>query len=238
MSDVLVVGGSGAIGSALIQHYGALGHGVTALSRKAAPAWTQEQDWLHWLPVHEQESASLHAVVEQSLVRSPGIIYLCQGWLHQDAMLPEKAISQLTDEQWLQSLAVNLLSPARYLQALMPYLFRQPEVKVLVLSAKVGSITDNHLGGWYSYRASKAALNMLVKTASIELKRRNKGATLVTVHPGTTASELSAPFQARVPAAQLQSPQSTARRLAQVAAGLQPEHTGSLLNWDGKPLAF
>ena len=238
MSDVLVVGGSGAIGSALIQHYGALGNRVTALSRKAAPAWTQEQGWLHWLPVDEQESASLHATLEQSLVRAPGIIYLCQGWLHQDAMLPEKAISQLTEEQWLQSLAVNLLSPARYLQALMPYLFRQPEVKVLVLSAKVGSITDNHLGGWYSYRASKAALNMLVKTASIELKRRNKSATLVTVHPGTTASELSAPFQARVPAAQLQSPQSTARRLAQVAAGLQPEHTGSLLNWDGQPLAF
>ncbi|SEA90304.1 SDR family NAD(P)-dependent oxidoreductase [Alkalimonas amylolytica] len=238
MSDALIVGGSGAIGSALIQHYGALGYGVTALSRKAAPPWAQGQGWLHWQSVDEQDSASLNAVLAQILAKTPDVVFLCQGWLHQDAMVPEKAISQLSDEHFQQSLAVNLLSPARYLQALMPYLFRQPEVKVLVLSAKVGSITDNQLGGWYSYRASKAALNMLVKTASIELKRRNKTATIVTVHPGTTASELSAPFQARVPAAQLQSPDSTAKRLAQVAARLQPEQTGLLLNWDGQPLPF
>ncbi|MCC5825781.1 SDR family NAD(P)-dependent oxidoreductase [Alkalimonas sp.] len=238
MSDVLIVGGSGAIGSALIQHYGALGDRVTALSRKAAPPWVQGRGWLHWQSVDEQDSASLNTALEHSLSRAPGIIYLCQGWLHDEKTLPEKAISQLSDEHLLQSLAVNLLSPARYLQALMPYMFRQPGVKVLVLSAKVGSITDNQLGGWYSYRASKAAVNMLVKTASIELKRRNKTATLVTVHPGTTASELSAPFQARVPAAQLQSPDSTASRLAQVAARLQPEQTGLLLNWDGQPLPF
>ncbi|MEE2024724.1 MULTISPECIES: SDR family NAD(P)-dependent oxidoreductase [Alkalimonas] len=238
MSEVLIIGGSGAIATALIHHYGANGKGVTALSRQLRPGWAEGMNWLNWHSVDEQDTTALEAVLAQCFSSSPALIYLCQGWLHSDQMLPEKAISQLTEVQLQQALTVNLFSPARYLQLMMPYLFKLAAVKVLVLSAKVGSITDNQLGGWYSYRASKAALNMLVKTASIELKRRNKTATLVTVHPGTTASDLSAPFQANVPAGQLQHPANTARRLADVAAVVQPEQSGLLLNWDGQVLPF
>lgn len=238
VSDVLIVGANGAIGSALLQHYGEMGQRVSALSRKVAPAWAMSKPWLDWTVVNEDEPDQLQHQMARCFASPPTVVFLCQGWLHTEGSLPEKAISQLSVAHMQQSLAVNLISPSRYLQAMMPYLFKQMGIKVLVLSAKVGSITDNQLGGWYSYRASKAALNMLVKTASIELLRRNKTASLVTVHPGTTASDLSAPFQARVPEAQLQTPASTAKRLAQVADNLSVKETGCLLNWDGHVLPF
>lgn len=137
-----------------------------------------------------------------------------------------------------QSLEVNLIQPALYLQQLLPLLQKQQNVKIAVLSAKVGSITDNQLGGWYSYRMAKAALNMLVKCSSIELARYNKDATLISLHPGTTDSELSAPFQKNLPAGQLRSAAATAERLIQVITELKPEQTGALLNWDGTPLPY
>ena len=238
MSKVVIVGASGAIGQALCQHYLTAGQQVMALSRQPEPAALTKSAALHWQQLDEQEPSQLTSGLAHCFDPAPALVILCQGWLHGDTMQPEKAISQLSDSQWTQALAVNLLSPARYLQAMMPYLFRQQGIKVMVLSAKVGSISDNQLGGWYSYRVSKAALNMLVKTASIELKRRNKTAVLVTVHPGTTDSALSAPFQARLPARQLQTPASTATRLAAVAEGLAAEQSGLLLNWDGSVIPF
>ena len=128
--------------------------------------------------------------------------------------------------------------PALYLQALYRYLIKKPNIKVLVLSAKVGSISDNRLGGWYSYRMTKAALNMLVKNLSIEVERVNKTASLVTLHPGTTDTPLSEPFQKNLPEGQLQTPQQTAKRLLKVSDSLKPEQTGQLLNWDATQIPF
>lgn len=235
MAKVIMVGASGGIAQGLIQHYLAANWQVDAFSRQAA---TSEQAGLNWYQVDEGDATALASAVAYCFSEPVQLVFLCQGWLHDQQRMPEKAIAQLDAAQLQHAFAVNVVSPARYLQAMMPWLFRTPDVRVLVLSAKVGSVTDNYLGGWYSYRASKAALNMLVKTASIELQRRNKTASLVAVHPGTTATALSAPFQANVPAQQLQQPAQTASRLVQVAADLTAEQTGALLNWDGSVLPY
>ncbi|MBP7663261.1 MAG: SDR family NAD(P)-dependent oxidoreductase [Shewanella sp.] len=158
--------------------------------------------------------------------------------MHDASGMPEKTIRHLSSEQLLQRLHSNVIIPAQYLRALFRYLSRSPEVRVLVLSAKVGSITDNQLGGWYSYRMSKAALNMLVKNFSLEVARLNPSACIVSVHPGTTDTPLSEPFQSNLAQGQLQTAAQTAQRLLKVRDSLTPAVSGALLNWDGSVLPF
>ncbi|MDX5406689.1 MAG: SDR family NAD(P)-dependent oxidoreductase [Chromatiaceae bacterium] len=233
-ASVLIIGGSSGIGKALAQHYSAEGACVTVISRQAKPA----QLSYYWYQDSLTCEADSEQVVKQALAQQPGTIFICNGVLHDDKAMPEKTIRQLESTVLMQRLQQNVAVPALYLKLLFAYLCKCPNVKLLVLSAKVGSITDNALGGWYSYRVSKAALNMLVKNCSIEVGRLNKTATLVSLHPGTTDTPLSAPFQTNLPAGQLQSAAQTAERLAAVADALQPAQTGALLNWDGAVLPF
>jgi len=243
MSDqILIIGAGSGIGRGLAQHYLGQGNQVQAISRSGCPS-ALAQPAMNWLQLDtnaagDAADSTVNNAVAEAVAAQPAIIFICQGWLHDNQYGPEKTLRQLTAAQMQQSFAINVWQPALYLKALFGYLSKQPQVKVLVLSAKVGSISDNQLGGWYSYRASKAAVNMLVKTSSIELNRYNKTAVLVSIHPGTTDTALSAPFQANVPAGQLQSAASTARRLAAVAEQLTPQLSGSLLNWDGNVLPF
>lgn len=233
-ASVLIIGGSSGIGQALAQHYAAEDASVTVISRKKKPA----QLSYHWYQDSLTHEADSEQVVKQALAQQPDTIFICNGVLHDDSAMPEKTIRQLDSAMLIQRLQTNVAVPALYLKLLFAYLCKCPTVKLLVLSAKVGSISDNALGGWYSYRVSKAALNMLVKNLSIEVGRLNKTATLVSLHPGTTDTPLSVPFQANLPAGQLQNAAQTAQRLAAVAAALQPAQTGDLLNWDGTVLPF
>jgi len=232
--SVLIIGGGSGIGLALAQHYGKSGAEVSVISRKP----NDPQLKVHWLQDEQHAEAMSAQVVSQALQHKPQTIYICNGVLHDDSAQPEKTIRQLDTAVLQLRLQSNVVVPALYLKLLFSYLCKTPNVRVLVLSAKVGSITDNALGGWYSYRISKAALNMLVKNLSIEVGRLNKTAAIVSVHPGTTDTALSAPFQANLPAGQLQTAASTAARLAQVAAAVEPQTSGALLNWDGTVLPF
>ncbi|MBU2112571.1 MAG: SDR family NAD(P)-dependent oxidoreductase [Gammaproteobacteria bacterium] len=232
--SVLIIGGSSAIGLGLAQHYVTAGARVTVISRQPA-LQRQDINWLQDTITSEADSAN---VIAQALTQQPDTIFICNGVLHDDSAMPEKTIRQLDMDVLASRFASNVQVPALYLKLLFSYLCKQPAVKLLALSAKVGSIGDNALGGWYSYRISKAALNMLIKNLSIEVSRLNKTAVIISIHPGTTNTELSAPFQANLPAGQLQSPDATARRLANVAAELSAERTGFLLNWDGSTLPW
>jgi NAD(P)-dependent dehydrogenase (short-subunit alcohol dehydrogenase family) len=238
---VLIIGAGSGIGQALVQHYLQQHYVVHALSRSASPL-PVANDKLHWHIDNTVDTAADNAhragLLAQIFSSDVSCIFICNGVLHDDTAMPEKTIRQLDTQVLLTRLHTNVAVPAMYLQQLFPYLCKSPAVRVLVLSAKVGSITDNRLGGWYSYRISKAALNMLVKNVSIEVGRLNKTAVVVSVHPGTTDTVLSQPFQQNLPHGQLQSPAATALRLAQVAAALQPEQSGALLNWDGTTLPF
>lgn len=148
--------------------------------------------------------------------------------------MPEKKLADLNYAQLEATFRVNTFGPALVLRHFSPLLDGQRGV-LAVISAKVGSIEDNRLGGWYSYRASKAALNMLLKTAAIEVKRSNPNAVLVSLHPGTVNTGLSKPFKgAQIGRAAM----AAARDMLGVMAQLTPADTGSFLAYDGARLPW
>jgi NAD(P)-dependent dehydrogenase (short-subunit alcohol dehydrogenase family) len=235
---LLVLGASSGIGLALLQLAVQHGWQAVGVSRQLRPA-TLAADVV-WQQQHYQRDdvqSMAEALAEICQQYQPRLIMICHGLLQQNQVKAEKSIRQLDVAAAEQSWWVNYLVPLLHLKAIWPYLL-QHQCKVLVLSAKVGSITDNHLGGWYSYRAAKAALNMAVKTAAIEMQRQQRNTLLVTIHPGTTDTLLAAPFTKNLPLGQLQTPADTALRLWQVAEQLQPEDHGALLNWDGTQLPY
>ena len=164
----------------------------------------------------------------------------CAGLLHHPSYpnLPEKKLEDLAWESMAQVFAVNTLAPAMVLRHLLPCLRQDAPAVMAMLSARVGSISDNHLGGWYSYRASKAALNQLLRTAAIEAKRRYPNVVVTALHPGTTDTELSAPFQKNVPAEKLFTPDFVAERLMAVIADLSAEDSGGFKAWDGQEIPW
>ena len=159
------------------------------------------------------------------------------GILQQDGARAEKALAQLDLASLQASFATNAFAPILLLKHLLPLLRKQP-CTFAALSARVGSIGDNRLGGWYSYRASKAALNQLVRTASIELKRLNPASTVLALHPGTTDTQLSHPFQGNVPIEKLFSPAFAARCILELVGRHGPSQTGTFWAWDGRPIPW
>ncbi|WP_306518083.1 short-chain dehydrogenase [Rheinheimera sp.] len=235
---LLVLGAGSSIGRGLLYYAQKQGAAIAGVSRFAAPDDFTPDLWLT-LELQQGDAGATLAASLPGLCQQfqPTDIFICHGLLQQDNVKAEKTIRQLDEQAALTSWWVNYLLPALHLQALFAYM-QSHACRVLVLSAKVGSISDNELGGWYSYRSAKAALNMLVKTTAIELTRNKSPAVLSALHPGTTTSLLSAPFVRNLPPGQLQTPEQTAQRLWQVASDLQPEQHGKLLHWDGSVLPF
>jgi NAD(P)-dependent dehydrogenase (short-subunit alcohol dehydrogenase family) len=159
------------------------------------------------------------------------------GILHQEGAKAEKGLAQVDLASLQASFATNTFAPLLLLKHLLPLLRRQP-MSFAALSARVGSIGDNRLGGWYSYRASKAALNQLLHTASIELKRLNPASTLLALHPGTTDTLLSRPFQTHVPADKLFEPAFAADCIIALVGRHGPAQSGTFWGWDGQPIAW
>lgn len=163
----------------------------------------------------------------------PTLIFVATGLLHSQDHGPEKALRDL-DADWLaRNFAVNAIGPALIAKHFLPIMPRTGRTLLAVLSARVGSISDNRLGGWHGYRASKAALNQLVRTLAIEERRRNSSSVVVALHPGTVDTALSAPFQGNVPPGQLFAPDRAAVQLLDVIEGLKPVDSGKLFAWDG-----
>ncbi|RXS41483.1 SDR family NAD(P)-dependent oxidoreductase [Idiomarina sp. 29L] len=160
------------------------------------------------------------------------------GMLHDDDTFPEKKLGDLKEDNLRKLFDVNAIQPILALKSFSSVLDRKHTKFWVQLSAKVGSIEDNYLGGWYAYRASKAALNMLLKTASIELKRTHKRLVVAAIHPGTTDTVLSKPFQSRIPDEKLYTPELSAKRIIKVIKEIQPENTGKLWHWDGTELPY
>lgn len=160
------------------------------------------------------------------------------GLLHDAQLQPEKSLQQLDAAALQRSFAINAFAPILLLRALLPRLRHREPCVIASLSARVGSIGDNRLGGWYAYRAAKAAQNQLLRSFAIELRRINPQATCVLLHPGTVETPLSAPFHARVDPATLQSPQQSAGHLLEVLQGCTPEHSGQFFAWDGSRIPW
>jgi len=166
-------------------------------------------------------------------------VFIATGLLHRDdGISPEKSWRALDATNMSEVFAVNAVGPTLVAKHFLPLLRRDRRAVFAALSARVGSIADNRLGGWHSYRASKAALNMLMKTFAIELSRRNPQSIVTALHPGTVDTGLSRPFQRSVGAAGLFAPEECAAALLKVTAGLKPEDSGGLFGWDGVPIPF
>jgi NAD(P)-dependent dehydrogenase (short-subunit alcohol dehydrogenase family) len=177
------------------------------------------------------------ASVAQAAARagSPELVVVATGLLHDGARGPEKALRDL-DAEWLaRQYAVNAIGPALVAKHFLPIMPRAGRSVLAILSARVGSISDNRLGGWYGYRASKAALNQLVRTLAIEDRRRNERGIVVALHPGTVDTKLSKPFQQS--GRDLFAPGRAAVQLLDVIDGLKPQDSGKLFAWDGTEIA-
>ncbi len=185
----------------------------------------------HVVDVSVPESlAAAAAAVEGSL----DLVIVAIGTLHSEVYRPERRLRELDAGAMLEVYRINAVVPAMIAKHFLPLLDRDRPTVFAALSARVGSIGDNRLGGWMSYRASKAALNMLIKTLSTEHARTRKRSALVGLHPGTVDTSLSKPFSAGVPAEKLFTPTQSARYLLDVVSRLRPEDTGAVFAWDGQ----
>lgn len=168
----------------------------------------------------------------------PRLVIVATGVLHTDGQGPEKALRDL-DPAWLAQVhAVNAIGPVLVAKHFLPLMPKGERTVFAALSARVGSISDNQLGGWYGYRASKAALNMLVRNLSIEERRRNSRAIVVALHPGTVDTALSRPFQGNVQPGRLFDAERAALQLLDVIEELNGPDSGKLFDFEGKEIPF
>ncbi|MES2492781.1 MAG: SDR family NAD(P)-dependent oxidoreductase [Pseudomonadota bacterium] len=184
------------------------------------------------------ETSIAAAAAHVAMGAPPTLVIVATGLLHAGENGPEKALRDV-DPDWLAKVyAVNAIGPALVAKHFLPIMPRAARTVFAALSARVGSITDNRLGGWHGYRASKAALNMLVRNIAIEEHRRNNRAIVVTLHPGTVDSALSRPFQGNVQPGRLFDPERAALQLLDVIEELKAADSGKLFDFEGMEIAF
>lgn len=162
----------------------------------------------------------------------------CVGILHEATLQPEKSVRQINPDHLLRYFQVNSIGAVLLAKHLLPLLTHGDRNILATISAKIGSIGDNQLGGWYGYRASKAALNMLMKTTAIEYRRKTPRTIIALLHPGTTDTDLSRPFQRNVPPEKLFSTERTVDQLFRVISKLEEQDSGEFFSWDGSRLPW
>ncbi len=221
MRRALVIGSSGGIGSALVASLAAQGWQVTGLSRRD-----------DGLEVTDEASVAEHiGALEGPFHR----VLVVTGALEIDGHAPEKALKHLTAEGMATQFAVNTIGPALVMKHALALLPRDKPSVLAAMSARVGSIGDNKAGGWHSYRASKAALNQIIRGAAIELGRTHRQAVCVALHPGTVATPFTEKYLGRHPAVP---PGEAASNLLRVIDGLGPADSGQFFDWAGKPVPW
>ena len=221
----LIIGASGAIGSAF----------TALLKSDARCAFVEGIHRQSQPPIDFSQESSIATAAAALTGKGPfHLVINAAGLLHSADFMPEKKLDHLHYDQMLETFTANAFGPAMTMRHFSPLLDTERGV-MAVLSAKVGSIEDNRLGGWYSYRASKAALNMFLKTAAIEIKRTNPNAVLVALHPGTVNSGLSAPFRG----AEIgRSATDAARDMLGVIDRLKPADSGRFYSYNGEQLPW
>ena len=237
----LVIGASGGLGAALCQQLRSdtRFHQVLAAGRRGDPAISADTDLDLDIALPDESSIAAAAAHVDKLTRAGlplRLVIDATGFLHGNGFEPEKSWRQLDAAHMAHAFAINAIGPALLMKHFLPLLPRSGKAVFATLSAKVGSIGDNRLGGWYSYRASKAALNQLVHTAAIELARQKSQAICVALHPGTVDTRLSSRFARS--GLQVQTPEAAAARLLAVIDGLSAKDTGGFFNHHGEPLPW
>ncbi|ALO45915.1 SDR family NAD(P)-dependent oxidoreductase [Pseudohongiella spirulinae] len=232
--NIAIFGSGGAIGSAFVrtlssQFPEASIHAFSRnpLSSPADNVLCQQIDYL-------DESSLKNAAVQVSQAAPLDLVIVATGILHTADIMPEKSLRDISAYKLAELFQANTIVPALIAKYFIPILNKRQRSVFAVLSARVGSISDNRLGGWYSYRASKAALNMIIRNLGIETRRSNKNAIVCALHPGTVDSHLSEPFQKNVPDGKLFTASYSVEQMLQVVESLTSEHSGRIFAWDGK----
>jgi NAD(P)-dependent dehydrogenase (short-subunit alcohol dehydrogenase family) len=220
MENALVIGASGGIGSALSDALEARGTTVTRLSRR-----------MNGLDITDEQSV---VSCIGSLDGAYDSIIIASGILSPENEGPEKTLNAIDPQVMAKVFASNAIGPALILKHVQHLIPRDRRCVIGILTARVGSIGDNQLGGWYSYRAAKAAANQIIRTASIEIRRKRKQAVVLALHPGTVAT----PFTSNYPGHKKVPPQEAAQNLLSVMDQITPAETGSFFDWAGKPIPW
>jgi NAD(P)-dependent dehydrogenase (short-subunit alcohol dehydrogenase family) len=223
----VVFGAGGGIGGALCAAISATKRfeHVVAFARSSTPS----------IDLQDEFSLERAATVAAALGELRLVID-ATGFLHDERQGPEKSWRELDPVKLARSFALNAIGPALIMKHVLPKMPRSGKAVFATLSARVGSIGDNRLGGWYGYRASKAALNQLVRTAAVELARRSPDSLCIALHPGTVATGLSAPFAAT--GLEIHSPSAAARNLLGVIDQLAADANGGFFDWRGQPVPW
>lgn len=237
MTSAVVVGASGGIGRALVERVVAAGghDPVFALSRSEPTA--DGPGIAGRIDVTDEGSIAAAAALVGR--HGPvGLVIVASGVLHGPGFSPEKSIAALDAASLGVVMAVNAIGPALVAKHFVPLMPRRGRCVFAALSARVGSIEDNRLGGWYAYRASKAALNQLLRTLAIEVARTRPDAVVLGLHPGTVATDLSRPFRPAATNPAPFTPAASAEHLLHAMDGLTPGDSGRLFAWDGRQIPF
>ena len=242
MNKILLVGGSGGIGTSLVKEMRlrypsaqivATWYGNDPGSSLTSQSIDNNLDWIQLDATNESAVENL-----SKRVGSLDCVFDASGYLHSDGAFPEKSLAAFDPDFFLTNMKKNVLPTLLLAKHFQANLHGDSLSVFATISAKVGSIEDNRLGGWTSYRCSKAALNMAVKNIAIEWKRRNPMTCVVALHPGTTATNLSKPFQRNVPRDQLFEASKTASFLLDRTESLRVSDTGSFIAFDGEILPW
>lgn len=195
---------------------------------------------LHCLAMDITDESQMMAAIKQiqTDTNKLHLVINCVGILHRGEIKPEKSLKQINPDHLLTYFQVNSIGSVLLAKHLLPLLCHSDRSLFAAISAKIGSIEDNYLGGWYGYRASKSALNMLMRTVAIEYRRKTPHTIVVTLHPGTTDTRLSQPFQKNVPPEKLFSVERTVSQLLGVMNGLTTDDSGGFFAWDGSRLPY
>lgn len=246
--NVLVVGASQGIGLGFVRHL--------LCDERIAQIYATYRDWqqseelsallaqyphrlsLISMDITDEEQIAQSMTQLQRQVDKLHLVLYCVGFLQAGDIQPEKSLQQLRADHLLRYFQVNSIGAVLLAKHVLPLLKHSESSVFASISAKVGSIGDNQLGGWYGYRASKAALNMFMRTVAIEYGRKSPKTLVVVLHPGTTDTRLSQPFQASVPPNRLFSVERTVTQLLAVIEGLHSDDSGQFFSWDGSRLPW
>ena len=235
MQNVAIIGTTGSIGKAFLEYYLSDDNTDKVYSISRSRNGIEDRKIID-LNLNFNDENDYHTLSSSIPKDSLDRVIIASGVLHDGDLQPEKTISSLDLDNFQKVFNVNTFAPALLLKVFFPLIKRNSDALIGVLSARVGSISDNRIGGWYAYRASKAALNMIIKTAAIELERRDKTAKIIGLHPGTVDTNLSKPFQGGTPEEKIFTPQQSIDYLTKVIDSSTPQDTGKVFDWQGKEI--
>jgi NAD(P)-dependent dehydrogenase (short-subunit alcohol dehydrogenase family) len=235
--NIAVIGASGSLGDQFVKQLATKEvNSIFAFSRSKTE-FNNSKIKSYLIDIENEESIKSAANIASADAKLD-IVIVATGMLHSENIQPEKSLRDLSQEKFQQLFNVNTIAPAIIAKHFLPKLNKDNKSIFAAISARVGSISDNYLGGWYAYRASKSALNMILKNAAIEINRSNKNAIIIGLHPGTVDSKLSKPFQSAVKKEKLFTAEYSVEKMLEVIENITPKDSGNIFDFKGVRIDF